>query len=240
MTHKFAKYLIMAVGALGLAALPSFGATCTNTNDLGALYTNPDGSSNGFSCTLDNGNITFSNFVYTGQIAATNLGVQVQNPGTDGFGFNFTGGFNACSGTGGGVGCPSGTTGTTDANISFVVTASPGTLIDDVYIILPVSSFTGTGSATYTETFCLAGSPCFEQVENPGPAQSDVVTIAPTSTLTITKDLELNPGSNGSVHVSSFGNQYSTVPEPRAVSLLLGLGLLAGLAFFKRRQATQN
>jgi hypothetical protein len=71
-------------------------------------------------------------------------------------------------------------------------------------------------------------------------AQTDVVTITPTTSLSIDKDVTLNPGSSGTVNVSSFGNQYSTVPEPRAVSLVLGLGLLAGFAFFKRRQAAQN
>lgn len=234
MTHKFGKYLILAVGAMGLTALPTFALTCVNTMDMGALYTNTDGSSNGFSCSLDNGNIVLSNFTYSApgtNTPATAVGVEVDNPGVDGFGLDFTGNWMS-----------TGTT-NTDVDVKFDVTALNGVSINDIYIVLGASSFTGTGSALYEETYCTGppNEPCFEQVENPGPAQTDVVTLnSPTTTLTITKDVHLTPGSNGTVSVSSFGNQYSTVPEPRAVSLLLGLGLLAGLAIFKRRQVTQN
>jgi hypothetical protein len=229
-THKFSTYLILAVGALGLSALPALAATCAN-GQLGGTYTNTDGSSDSFSCTLDSGNILLSNFVYSAPgtgVPADNVGVEVDNPGGDGFGLDFTGGWSASS--------PD----TTDVDIKFDVTALNGTVIGDVYIILGASSFTGTGAATYEETFCESGSPCFEQVENPGVAQTDVVTITPTTSLTIDKDVTLKPGASGTVNVSSFGNQYSTVPEPRAVSLVLGLGLLAGFAFFKRRQSVQN
>jgi hypothetical protein len=230
-THKFTKVFILAIGALGFSALPALAATCSN-GALGGTYTNTDGSTNAFSCTLDGGDVTLSDFRYltsTG-VGADFVQVGVDNPGSDGYGLDFTGAWSA-------------TTDPTDVNISFDVTASGGTEISDVYIVMAGDFVTGTGSAVYTETYCEGGpnEPCGLQVETPGAAQTDVITLnTPTTSLAITKDLELLPGTSGTVFDSSFGNQYSTVPEPRAISLVLGLGLLAGFAFFKRRQAVQN
>ena len=62
------------------------------------------------------------------------------------------------------------------------------------------------------------------------------------TTLTIMKDVSLNAGSNGTAYISAFGNVYSnsTVPEPRAVSILLSLGLFAIIVFMKKRQAARS
>jgi hypothetical protein len=53
----------------------------------------------------------------------------------------------------------------------------------------------------------------------------------------IYKDVNLTNGSNGTANLSVFGNTYnnSTVPEPRAVSILLSLGLFAVVVFMKKR-----
>ncbi len=230
MTHKFAKYFILAIGALSLAALPALAGTCEN-GTLGGTYTADDGSNIGYACTLDSGDITLSDFSYTSSagVAATGVSVNVDNPGVDGYGLDFTAGWSAPPDT------------NTDVDIKFDVASSGGVAIGDVYIILTaIDNNGGTGSASYTETFCETGVPCSESVEDPGAAQTDSVTLSsPTTSLMITKDLTLFGGSLG-VNDSSFGNQYSTVPEPRAISLVLGLGLLAGFAIFKRRQAVQN
>jgi hypothetical protein len=230
-THKFGQFLALATAALGLSALPALAATCAN-GTLGGTYTAANGSDNGFSCTLDGGDLTLSNFVYTDSagVAANHVSVNVDNPGADGYGLDFSGAWSASGDN-------------TDVDISFDVTAANGTDISDVYIVLAGGSFTGNGHAVYTETYCEGGpnEPCNTSVADPSTAgQTDVITLnSPTNSLTITKDLELL-ASDGTANVSKFGNQYSTVPEPRAISLVLGLGLLAGFAFFKRRQVAQN
>ena len=223
MTQKFAQYFILAVSALGLSALPAFAdAPCPTGVDLNT-YT-----AAGFTCSI--GNLDFSNFDYASSTGTTASEVAVDPVmGPDGPGFNFDGAWAAGAGQ------------NLDADIKFNVTATSGS-IDDIYIILAASSTTGNGSASYSENYCYSGpnEPCFLAVEQPGAAQTDIVTLnSPQTFLSIDKDLSLF-GNSGSVMVSSFGNQYSSVPEPRAVSLVLGLGLLAGFAFFKRRQVTQS
>src|SRR5579859_7359119 len=69
LTHKFSQYLLLAMGVMGVSALPAVAATCAS-GQLGGTYTsgfdgNGVSTANGFSCTLDGGNITFSNFVYS-------------------------------------------------------------------------------------------------------------------------------------------------------------------------------
>jgi hypothetical protein len=127
------------------------------------------------------------------------------------------------------------------------VTAAPGVLIDDIYMGFGNVTTSGTGTALYTENFC--GGPedsCSLFVEAPVTSDTNAVKLSstdiggPVSSLTITKDLTLQTGTDGLAATSSFLNEYSTVPEPRAVSLVLGLGLLAGFVFFKRRQVAQS
>jgi hypothetical protein len=215
--------MILAVSALGLAALP---AAADSPCPSGVDFNTYDAS--GFTCHI--GNLDFSNFDYASSTPVTASEVAVDPvTGPDGPGFNFDGAWAAGAGQ------------DLDADIKFNVTALSGS-IDDIYIILGASSFTGNGSANYSENYCFGGAnePCFLAVEQPGAAQTDVVTLnSPQTSLSIDKDLELH-GNSGSITVSSFGNQYSSVPEPRALSLVLGLGLLAGFAFFKRRQVAQD
>ncbi len=232
MTHKFSKYLIFAVTVLGLSALPALANTppACGTGQFGTG--GGDDYDSTFSCTI--GNLTFSDFVYSTSTGVTGTNVNVDPvTGPDGPGFNFKGAWEATAGQ------------DLDVDVTFDVTAAPGTSIDDIYIILGASAVTPPGStanASYEETYCTSGpnEPCYVQVEQPGAAQTDVITLnSPQTSLSIDKDLELF-GGNGTVSVSSFGNQYSTVPEPRAISLLLGLGLVAGFAIFKRRQVAQS
>ncbi len=229
MTHKFAT-LILAASALGLVALPAVAAQCVNNVSLGVGY-GADASPDSFSCTLDNGDITLSNFTYLSStpVTADEVTVGLDNPGSDGYGLTFSGAWSTAANT------------TADVDVTFDVTASNGQEIGDVYIILSAPNVNGgTGNLEYTESFCNPQPSCSETSETVSfpstSAQNDLVTLSqPVTSLAITKDVELIGGSNG-VSFSSFGNQYSTVPEPRAVSLVLGLGLLIGFAFFKRRQ----
>jgi hypothetical protein len=236
-THKFVQYFILAVGALGLAALPAAADSPCSTADLN-VYTVA-----GFSCYV--GNLDFSNFSYTpggtNQIASSSIGVSIEN-GPDGPGLNFDPAGNV-----------SGSNLSTDVNVAFTVTGLDGTLISDIYMGFGNVTTSGTGTATYTENFC--GGPedsCSLWVEAPLTNDINMVNLSstdlggPVSSLAIDKDLDLETGANGSAATSSFLNEYSTsnlnipsVPEPRAISLVLALGLLAGFSFFKRRQAAQ-
>jgi len=140
------------------------------------------------------------------------------------------------------------TSGTEDFLVGFTVTAESGGEIGDVYINLSNVSTSGTGVATYEEQFCNSQGTCSLYVENPITADSNVINLSntalggPVSSLTITKDVTLSAGSNGSAGLSGFNNEYSpsAVPEPRAVSYVLGLGLLAGFVIYRRRRVAQS
>lgn len=240
LSYGFALSLALCL-AMAPAAMADSPPACTSNT--AAYYDANYGGTAG--CTI--GSLTFNEFFYSSAaIAANEVEVNPGNPPpgsssspTGGPGFNFTGPFAVNSTSGPDA---------IDVNISFDVTAAPGTSIADIYIDLANSGFTGTGTATYNETFCTSGGTCFLQVETPSSqGQTDVISLdnttgigGPTTFLSIDKDLSLNAGSNGSVNASSFGNQYSLVPEPRGVSLVFGFGLLAGFAFFKRRQVAQS
>lgn len=202
-------------------------------------YENTDGSSNGYQCAI--GNLLFSDFhSSTPSVSPTQIGVQ---PGYQGPpappntnpGFEFTGPWSV-TGTGANVG--------EDVNVEFTVTALTGS-ISDVFIDLINSSIYGAGaSVSYTETVCNSFTGCTLFVDNPVTGSAtDEITLSPAVTsITIDKDLQLNSGANGTATMSAFSNYYSTspVPEPRAVSIVLGLGFLGIMAFMKRRQAVRS
>jgi hypothetical protein len=230
-THKFAQYVILAVSALGLSALPAAADSPCPSEAL-SLYL-----VSGFSCSV--GDLDFSDFSYntggTNPIAASSVGVApVTSP--DGPGLNFDPAAQI-----------SGSDLTQDIEVGFTVTATDGSLISDVYIAFGnVGPITGDGLATYNEQFCNLAGTCSLDVEDPGSAKSKDILLTntalggPVSSLVITKDLMLSTGASGSASVSGFLNEYSEVPEPRGVSILMGFGLLAGFVFFKRRQVSQN
>ena len=59
-----------------------------------------------------------------------------------------------------------------------------------------------------------------------------LVLSTPQTSLSITKDLSLTAGSNGTAAMSDFSNYYShTVPEPRAISIVLGIMLFGAVVF---------
>jgi len=225
---------------------------CANGTFSTASNTPPpdDYSSAGFTCSI--GNLDFSNFVYSDSVTGTSTAIAGSNvnvlteTGPDGPGFNFQAGWQAA-----------GAGSTNDVSVSFDVTALSGSLAD-VYIVLGSPTATNGGTALYTETFCETNTQvngsnaCGEYVEAPITPGTNVVSLVgstafppgPVTSLSIVKDLDLNAGSNASglAAVSLFGNQYSvsSVPEPRGISLVLGLGLLAGFVVFKRRRVAQS
>jgi hypothetical protein len=202
-----------------------------DTNLAAHPYTNADGSANGYVCDLSN--LEFSNFTYTDSpLTVAADAVTVQPDGTAGDqGFDFKGGWNK----------------NTDVSVSFTVTALTG-LIDDVGIDIGAAFTSGTGDISYLEQFCTTTSTGGNQVcsiftDSPtGPLSTDILLSntalgGPVKTLNIIKDVDISGvGANGTAFLSDFANHYSnTVPEPRAVSVLLSLGLFAAILFMKKR-----
>jgi len=122
-----------------------------------------------------------------------------------------------------------------DATLSFLVTAAPGTTISDLSIFL--NSASNGGSANFTETYCTAaftGPSCqtFAAGDLFGTFSKEI-DIAPVPKLYITKDF----GVTGNATFSTVGNNYSNVPEPSQLGMLLvGMGGL----FFARRKANAS
>jgi hypothetical protein len=209
----------MATPACGTTA----GSTPT-TATLSPLYV----PTPGYVC--DIGNLQFSDFSYssTGAEPAASAvnAIPITTAGDQGF--NFQGGF---SGTG-------------DVAIGFEVTALTG-VITAVNIDLLAASTTGTGNINYLEQFCTVGgsSTCSIYTDTPTGNLTTSISLAasnlgaPQTSLMIYKDVSLTNGANGTANLSVFGNTYnnSTVPEPRAVSILLSLGLFAVVVFMKKR-----
>lgn len=232
---KFA--IVLATVALSVSTVMAT-PTCSNTG-LATTYVNADGSSNGYVC--DIGNLQFSNFSYAftpnpGGVDASNVSVStITTPGDQGLEFIggwAVGGSNPVN---------------EDSNIKFTVTALSGS-IDDLTIDLGSPDFTGGGSVHYTETFCNINNTCSTFVEDSSTSTTaftshillaNTALGGPVTSLTVTKDLSLH-SNGGTASVSDFDNHYSNVPEPRAISFLLTLAFLGGLALFKRRQAVQN
>ena len=208
--------------------------TCDQTT-LATEYVTATGASNGFVC--DIGNLQFSNFSSSSPgVPPASIGVvPITTPGFEGL--DFTGPW--------GVG-KNGQPTVEDVNVSFTVTALTG-LLTDIHIDLAAVNATGTGLVDYTEQFCNLDGTCQLEVFKPGSSLSTSIDLvntalgAPQTSLNITKDVALTAGSNGTASMSSFDNYYShTVPEPRAVSILLGLGFMGVVAFMKRRQAVRS
>jgi hypothetical protein len=202
------------------------GTTCPATN-WGAYYPTPPGIA---SCAINN--LIFSNFGFAETSSGgatvptpTSVGVSViQTPGNEGFSFDpgFTVGANQ----------------TQDVTLTFVVTAAPGTTISDLYINFD-GSYSGTGSTRFSEEYCTGvGTGCnVFSVSNPNGDLSEEISIAPTTTLYITKDFGVNGGTDGSAGISQVINQFSntsSVPEPASLSMM-GIGLL-GLGLIGRRK----
>jgi hypothetical protein len=232
----FALISLMSVSAIMATPICQASVLGTTPPPGTALpYENTDGSSNGYVC--DFGGLEFSNFHSGPTITASQVGVQpgyAPPPAAAGAdpGFEFNGPFSVAGSNQG-----------LDISVGFTVTALTG-LITDVHIQLDSSHVTGTGNVSYDETVCLSSTNCDLFVDNPttGSLTTDLVLTTPSSSITITKDLALSSGANGTASMTDFSNYYShsAVPEPRAVSALLGLGFFGIMAFVKRRQAVRS
>ena len=233
--NRFSLFALMCLMSVSIVmAAPACPTTTLALGTPAPAYENADGSSNGYVC--DFGGLEFSAFhSNTPTVPPSSIGVSpIYQPGTTppntNPGFEFNGPWLV------------GSNQAEDVSVSFTVAALSG-LLTDVHIQLDNSSVTGTGQVHYSETVCLSANNCNLFVDNPttGSLSTDLILTTPSQSIMITKDLIISGGSNGTAAMSDFSNYYShTVPEPRAVSALLGLGFFGIMAFMKRRQAVRS
>ncbi len=224
--------LLLAV-VLATAALAFAGNCPTTTYD---QYL-----TSGFSCDINDQ--TYQDFAYTGtsnppgfQIQAAGIGVTpITTPGDPGLQWS----------AGWGVGTGLGVL-TQDSLFQFAVTSSNP--MTDLSLSIAGVGFQGTGSVNVDETACLGAMlpACtggtvvsLSVFANSGGQQLfDQVNFAGVNLISVSKDLLVQAGTNGSAEVSAVTDQFSegsgTVPEPGTLSML-GAGVLAIAGFARRK-----
>jgi len=252
MNNKLTCLALFAICSLLLVPAAMADSACVT----GTLNGGPQLYNSSYSCNINN-ILDFSNFHLSQTPDQNSPTVSVNpippDPGVGlpagELGFNFTG--NWTSGN------------TEDVNISFNVAGVGGTEISDVYIFFQNVSATGNEHAFYTETIkdtdpTSSGFGKTITVNLKDPNSDEVYDVTknfidtkfggPVDSISISKDVAFDCGptgtdtctANAGALMSGFGNAYSYTPEPRGLSLMLGLGLLVGLALFKRRAVAQN
>ncbi len=239
MNFSFTRFSLFLAICLVFVSTAMAATTCPSQPPSTVNYSayNPGPVDNGagsINCATDN--LSFSLFGFFGSsnggaIAPTpsSIGVTVVDPtttpGADGPGFNFNPGLSVGPG------------GAQDAEISFKVTAAAGSYINDLFIGFngAVSNPANGASSSYSEEYCTGGwnTNCnIFQVNDPPPNLTQLITIPNATTLYITKDFGVS-GGNGSASISLVTNEFSTIPEPREIGLLILA--MVGLVFAHRR-----
>jgi len=175
----------------------------------------------GFTCTQDNGILTFKSFVYNGPLSSDQINVSPLDVQGE-VGFLFLGNFNVAPGQ----------------NSTFVLSY----FIDPPPIIhgdqLDLDPF---GSVSLVEDLCVTAFPCaggnslgklITDNSNPPMSLHASIALANLSALGIQDTLTLNGGTGGA-NSQGFNNIVFIAPEPSGI-LLAASGLLGLLAFRSR------
>jgi hypothetical protein len=198
-----------------------------------------------FTCNIDNV-LDFSNWGYSSAtVAASTIAVTPLG----GAAFLLDQGFQFAPSTMN-VGTTAGpTSNSADALITFTVsTVNGAATLDDLSAFFN-GSVTGTGLSSFTENFCEGhplGSPLCNsgnsgqiKVTNPPPSFNDHVTFSPVASVSVSKDVNVTSGLNGTAMVSQYINNFSQIPEPAHISLLTS-GLLVGLGLLRKYRQSRG
>jgi hypothetical protein len=250
MRNNVTRLLILSACAILFAMMPAAAAPLPSCPDPALLstYISLYGGTSG--CQI--GNLVFSEFAYNGPsgngIAPTSSQITVDTVGPAGtgasevspqfpnnIGLSFNGTWFASAGE------------IADGDISFdvsIVGGGPATIEDAG--LAQDSGITGNGIANVAENGCSgAVYPCTQQwavetLESNTMDQTVNGTIfTQTGTISVGKDVQVI-GQNGTATLSLVQDTFSQVPEPRSISLMLGFGLMAGLALRKKFQSVRG
>lgn len=234
MTLRFNRFLIVAACAAIGSSFSAWASSCSSYTTLDEFL----GSS--FSCTV--GDKTFSDFTYSSiassgvtPVVASEVDVSSVDSGGE-IGLEFESVWEA-----------SGANAFDDSTIGFVVTVTGASeLVDDAQVALPSGSVdTLSGVSSVSEGGC-GPAPCipgtwdiftFDSSSGANTANASTILATPTGSVQVTKDISVSTGSGGGLAIlSNVEDTFSqiAVPEPRTISMFLGLVFVAGLAFRKR------
>jgi hypothetical protein len=243
---KFGLFILLGFSAVG--ALNASPAACSTGT--AQTYTTTVDASGG--CTESN--LLFNQFSYTTSASGTALSLPASavvispllNGGGTGFGFSLTGPFAAAS------------NGAADGIFDYVVsTVDSSATLTGISLTFNGTS-TGDGIAGVSENYCVNGSTVpptscgtglkniSVQSSNGTSNLSDSASFGGATSVSVSKDIQVNGGTNGTATISNATNQFQTggsgpssVPEPATLSLVGGAMLLVG-AFRYRRGKDQN
>lgn len=212
MTHNFAKYLILAVSALGLSALPALAGTCAVGDTV----------STGYTCSLGSVNFDFLNVAFTplGGVPAPVLQLDaLTGISGDDYVLDFS------VSVGGETTPPA----AEDLLLDYTVSGGSFSQVDNSYLA------TGANGQSLDETVC-SSDPCTANPSNELVKLDNEVggvmysgTFGPDSSVYITKDFN--------AVTSEFTDSIVSTPEPSSLGFML-IGVLGiGLVSRKFRRA---
>ena len=222
---------VVLSATMAMATVSTCGSLAVGDNTVGYY------AANGVVC--DVGNLQFSAFTYVGSANPAGdviPGTSIQITAVSG-GIDFSAGWSVSTQSGN-------VSSFEDSDVSFTVTGINGYKIEDIGLAFN-GSYTGNGTSSVTEEYCLGTtvsvSTCSNpsapiSVTNPPPVNPNDVTFGPVTSLTVSKDIDVTSGTDKSgwvstASISSVVNTFSvidapSVPEPATFGML-GLGMLA-------------